>query len=147
MVARILIAFVLGPFCSSKQRAIPQNLEHELHLHPLFYFKYKFYIHFLVLQHFHLCKLMFQALEVIEEISNTLGLSYSQLPRYKGEIKYGSEDELEWHKWRNSSWVTSLTKTCWTLMALCWYRMYSVIYIISKLQLHMQIKQSVAEEY
>ena len=38
---------------------------------------------------------MFQALEVIEEISNTLGLSYSQLPRYKGEIKYGSEDELE----------------------------------------------------
>jgi len=38
---------------------------------------------------------MFQALEVIEEVSDTLGLRYSQMPRYKGEITYGSEDELE----------------------------------------------------
>jgi hypothetical protein len=38
---------------------------------------------------------MLQALEVIEEISDTLGLRYSQMPRYKGEIVYGSEDELE----------------------------------------------------
>jgi hypothetical protein len=38
---------------------------------------------------------MLQALEVIEEISNTLGLRYSQMPRYKGEIVYGPEDELE----------------------------------------------------
>ena len=38
-----------------------------------------------------------QALEVIEEISDSLGLRYSQMPRYKGEIVYGAEDELEWH--------------------------------------------------
>jgi hypothetical protein len=38
---------------------------------------------------------VFQALNVIEEISDTLGLRYSQMPRYKGEVVYGSEDELE----------------------------------------------------
>jgi len=80
---------------------------------------------------------MLQALEVIEEISNTLGLKYSQMPRYKGEVVYGAEDELEWHKWRNSSWFASLTETGWTLIALYWYQMYSVIYIISIPQLRM----------
>jgi hypothetical protein len=38
---------------------------------------------------------MFQALEVIEEISDTLGLRYSQMPRHKGEVVYGADDELE----------------------------------------------------
>lgn len=36
-----------------------------------------------------------KALEVIEEISDTLGLRYSQMPRQKGGIVYGTDDELE----------------------------------------------------
>ncbi|XP_021929475.1 serine palmitoyltransferase 2 isoform X1 [Zootermopsis nevadensis] len=36
-----------------------------------------------------------KALEVIEEISDTLGLRYSQLPRFKGEVVYGSDDESQ----------------------------------------------------
>jgi hypothetical protein len=63
------------------------------------------------------------------------------MPRHKGEIVYGSEDELEWYKWRNSSLLASFTETCWTHMALYWYHMYSVIHIISKLLLHLQTKQ------
>lgn len=48
--------------------------------------KYCFIINFICL---------FQALDIIEEISEVLGLKYSQRPRHNETIVYGSEDELE----------------------------------------------------
>lgn len=42
-----------------------------------------------------MCFMFLQALKVIEEVADELGLRYSQKPRSQVPIVYGSEDELE----------------------------------------------------